>query len=122
MSSARASSRPNSSAPRSGSSTARPTSAIPGANKSDVKSDTPLGQGRQRPYTAGSVRSESMCSDESDFVGGHRMEALLQALHHEREAGGFFKKFINRSASKVLLKQNLKIKKSHMLRTLNAKQ
>jgi hypothetical protein len=29
-----------------------------------------------------------MCSDESDFVGGHRMEALLQALHHEREAGG----------------------------------
>jgi hypothetical protein len=51
-----------------------------------------------------------MCSDESDFVGGHRMEALLQALHHEREAGGFFKKFINRSASKVLLKQNLIIK------------
>lgn len=102
--SSKTSSRPISAKPASSSAppvspSARPVSAHPGGSRSGTTTDTSQRQSRQRPLTAGSVRSKQ--SDESDFIGGHRMEALLQALHHEREAGGFFKKFINRSGNKV---------------------
>lgn len=78
----------------------RPVSAHHTGSRTGSSLSTPQ-QLRQRPHTAGYNRSDSKSSDESDFVGGNRMEALLQALHHEREAGGFFNKFINRSANKV---------------------
>ncbi|XP_046585614.1 LOW QUALITY PROTEIN: regulator of G-protein signaling 22-like [Haliotis rubra] len=53
-----------------------------------------------RPSSAASVKSMSTVSE---FTGGRRMEALLQALHHERSSGGFFRKFIERGKNKLWL-------------------
>ena len=47
-------------------------------------------------------RSEDLSSEASLFLGGSRMEHLLQALHHENDSGSFFKKYVDRSGSKVL--------------------
>ncbi|XP_060585737.1 regulator of G-protein signaling 22-like isoform X3 [Ruditapes philippinarum] len=64
-------------------------------------SDTP----RSRPSSAASsirsVRSEDLSSEVSDFLGGSRLEHLLQALHHENDSGSFFKKYVDRSGSKM---------------------
>ena len=47
-----------------------------------------------------SLRSEDE-SDISEFLGGRRMEALLQALHYEPDSGGFFRRYIEKSANQV---------------------
>jgi len=46
-------------------------------------------------------RSDDVGSEMSDFLGGYRMEHLLQALHHESEAGSFFRRFVEKSGNKV---------------------
>ncbi|KAK6179499.1 hypothetical protein SNE40_011844 [Patella caerulea] len=56
---------------------------------------------RSRPATRETTRRESKVSIESEFLGGQRMEALLQALENEKSAGGFFRKYIERSENKL---------------------
>ncbi|KAK3091838.1 hypothetical protein FSP39_023074, partial [Pinctada imbricata] len=73
-----------------------PQSARTESVKTAVESPPP-----SRPSTAGSSRSDVASSAKSEFVGGRRMEALLNALHHERESGGFFQKFVERSGNKL---------------------
>lgn len=38
---------------------------------------------------------------DCDFMGSERMEFLLQALHHEQDAGRTFRKFIEKSENTV---------------------
>ncbi|KAL4236453.1 GTPase activator [Mactra antiquata] len=60
---------------------------------------------RSRPGSAASsihsVRSEDIGSDVSEFLGGRRMEHLLQALHNENNSGGFFRRYVEKSGSKM---------------------
>ncbi|XP_064604416.1 regulator of G-protein signaling 22-like isoform X3 [Liolophura sinensis] len=64
-----------------------------------------------RCSSARSSRSSSSRSSSSQassvFLGGQRMECLLQALHHERGSGGFFKRFVEKS-NNSLWRNNLK--------------
>ncbi|XP_053393937.1 regulator of G-protein signaling 22-like isoform X3 [Mercenaria mercenaria] len=63
------------------------------------------GTPRSRPSSAASsiasIRSEDLSSEVSEFLGGNRMEHLLQALHHENDSGSFFRKYVERSGSKI---------------------
>ena len=47
-------------------------------------------------------RRESIASsNDSEFVGGRRMEGLLQALYNEKKSGGFFKKHLDQTDNPV---------------------
>ncbi|XP_041356675.1 regulator of G-protein signaling 22-like isoform X3 [Gigantopelta aegis] len=48
-----------------------------------------------------SASGYSIESKSSEFLGGERMEALLQSLHHEKDSGSFFKRFIERADNKL---------------------
>ncbi|KAL3869360.1 hypothetical protein ACJMK2_042052 [Sinanodonta woodiana] len=54
-----------------------------------------------RPSSAvssiGSAETKSQTSEASLFLGGRRMETLLQALHTEQQSGGFFRKYVEKS-------------------------
>ena len=57
---------------------------------------------QSRPLTAPSHRAPSEAgSSSSQFEGGRRMEALLQALYHEKDSGHFFRAFLKKSNNKV---------------------
>ena len=60
----------------------------PGSAASSIRSVSSLG-------------SEDDESEVSEFMGGRRMEALLQALHYEPDSGGFFRRYIEKSADQV---------------------
>ncbi|XP_070194884.1 regulator of G-protein signaling 22-like isoform X2 [Littorina saxatilis] len=58
---------------------------------------------RSRPRTAPSQRVSSAASgrsSSSQFEGGRRLEALLQALYHEKDSGHFFRAFLRKSNNK----------------------
>ncbi|KAL8572507.1 hypothetical protein ACOMHN_019546 [Nucella lapillus] len=60
---------------------------------------------RSRPKTAPAQRKSSLtgsCSSSSSsvFEGGRRMEALLQALYHEKDSGHFFRAFLKKTDNK----------------------
>ncbi|KAK7502187.1 hypothetical protein BaRGS_00006551 [Batillaria attramentaria] len=59
---------------------------------------------RSRPTTAPSQRkgsaSSSSATVSTQFEGGRRMEALLQALYHEKDSGHFFRNFLKRTNNK----------------------
>eukprot|EP00105_Crassostrea_gigas_P001535 XP_011413762.1 PREDICTED: regulator of G-protein signaling 22-like isoform X1 [Crassostrea gigas] len=90
------SARPSSSV-RPASSAARPSSSA----KTPLGSEIPESEVRSRPSSAGSDRDSMASSVSSTFPGGSRMDALLKALYHERQAGGFFQKYIDRSGNKM---------------------
>lgn len=50
-----------------------------------------------------SLRSEAEESETSEFLGGRRMESLLQALHFEPDSGGFFRRYIEKSENQVIV-------------------
>lgn len=52
---------------------------------------------RKRPVSA----AESTSSQESEFLGGRRMEILLDGLYHEKKAGGFFMKYLENLGNQV---------------------
>ena len=54
-----------------------------------------------RASSASPTPSESEVSEVSSFLGGQRMEGLLQALSQERNAGNFMKKYIERTDNAV---------------------
>ena len=84
----------------------RPSSARPSSStKTPVDSEIPESEVRSRPSSAGSGRESVTSSIISTFPGGKRMDSLLKALYHERQAGGFFQKYIERSGNKVLFLQ-----------------
>ncbi|XP_076441403.1 regulator of G-protein signaling 22-like isoform X3 [Babylonia areolata] len=60
---------------------------------------------RSRPVTAPSERVGSAGSggEVSQFEGGRRMEALLQALYHEKDSGHFFRSYLKKSNNKKWL-------------------
>ncbi|KAL8596666.1 hypothetical protein ACOMHN_032608 [Nucella lapillus] len=59
---------------------------------------------RSRPVTAPSERVHSASSGiSSQFGGGRRLEALLQALYHEKDSGHFFRTFLKKSNNKKWL-------------------
>ncbi|XP_062622308.1 regulator of G-protein signaling 22-like isoform X4 [Saccostrea cucullata] len=78
-------------------SSARPSSSV----KTPVGSEKLDTEVRSRPSSAGSDRGSVSSSISSVFPGGRRMDALLKALYHERQAGGFFQKYIERSGNKM---------------------
>ncbi|XP_056017621.1 regulator of G-protein signaling 22-like isoform X5 [Ostrea edulis] len=80
----------------------RPSSARPSSSvKTPIGSEMPDSDVRSRPSSAGSDRESVSSSISSVFPGGKRMDALLNALYHERQAGGFFQKYIERSSNKM---------------------
>lgn len=92
--------RPSSARPSSSvrpASSARPSSSA----KTPLGSEIPESEVRSRPSSAGSDRDSMASSVSSTFPGGSRMDALLKALYHERQAGGFFQKYIDRSGNKM---------------------
>ena len=75
---------------------------------SSARSDTNVPKkacDKTRPSSARSDNSD--VSNASEFLGGKRMEHLLQALNNERTAGGFFQKYIERSHNKVCKELNI---------------
>nr|XP_014343548.1 PREDICTED: regulator of G-protein signaling 22 [Latimeria chalumnae] len=50
----------------------------------------------------GIFQQENTGSKCSTVLGGSRMEKMLQALHHDNQAGYFFMKFCERSGNKIL--------------------
>lgn len=94
--------RPSSARP---SSSVRPASSVrPSSSaKTPLGSEIPESEVRSRPSSAGSDRESMASSISSTFPGGSRMDALLKALYHERQAGGFFQKYIERSGNKVFI-------------------
>ncbi|XP_078317128.1 regulator of G-protein signaling 22-like isoform X5 [Crassostrea virginica] len=80
----------------------RPSSARPSSStKTPVDSEIPESEVRSRPSSAGSGHESVTSSIISTFPGGKRMDSLLKALYHERQAGGFFQKYIERSGNKM---------------------
>ncbi|XP_052776517.1 regulator of G-protein signaling 22-like isoform X2 [Mya arenaria] len=71
--------------------------------KSPTKQSTPRSRPSSAASSIASVRSEDLESIESEFLGGERMEHMLQALHKESEAGGFFRRYVERSNCKTWL-------------------
>ena len=53
-----------------------------------------------RPPSVTSDKSEAE-SQLSDFLGGRRMEGLLQALASEKKSGGFIRRFLNTTDNQV---------------------
>ncbi|WAR24165.1 RGS22-like protein [Mya arenaria] len=70
--------------------------------KSPTKQSTPRSRPSSAASSIASVRSEDLESIESEFLGGERMEHMLQALHKESEAGGFFRRYVERSNCKSI--------------------
>ncbi|XP_071836453.1 regulator of G-protein signaling 22-like isoform X2 [Apostichopus japonicus] len=62
-------------------------------NADENKSD------KKRPSSA----AESTTSQESEFLGGRRMESLLDGLYHEKKAGGFFMKYLEKIGNEVYI-------------------
>ncbi|KAJ8032832.1 Regulator of G-protein signaling 22 [Holothuria leucospilota] len=54
---------------------------------------------RKRPVSA----AESTSSQESEFLGGRRMESLLDGLYHEKKAGGFFMKYLENLGNQIFI-------------------
>ncbi|OWF36346.1 Regulator of G-protein signaling 22 [Mizuhopecten yessoensis] len=83
------SARPASALPPQPSASARPVSARPAANSKPTLNRQ---MSRARPSSAGSTPSTSLGQ-----VDHKEVESLLQTLHHERVAGGFFRKYVERA-------------------------
>ncbi|XP_033123615.1 regulator of G-protein signaling 22-like [Anneissia japonica] len=56
-----------------------------------------------RPVSRPSSAVSSKASEESDFLGGRRMEDLLDGLMFEKKAGGFFMTYLEQLGNKVLI-------------------
>lgn len=48
-------------------------------------------------------------SELSEFVGGRRMEGLLQALANERKAGGVMMRYLKQAGNQVSWRLGLKV-------------
>ncbi|XP_060077454.1 regulator of G-protein signaling 22-like [Ylistrum balloti] len=95
------SSRPQSAARHSRLPSARPASALPSQSSTRPVSARPAASpkplverqtSRARPSSAGSSPSSPL-----EQVEHKEVESLLQTLHHERTAGGFFRKYVEKT-------------------------
>ncbi|XP_052256163.1 regulator of G-protein signaling 22-like isoform X3 [Dreissena polymorpha] len=109
--------KPSTTCPSTGRSTSSRISVESATGRVRVKSSPGVAEGmpsprsrssgttRSRPSSAASsirsVRSDAAESELSDFLGGDRMEHMLQALHRENDAGCFFRRYVEKSGSKA---------------------
>ncbi|XP_022090639.1 regulator of G-protein signaling 22-like [Acanthaster planci] len=68
--------------------------------KSQARPNTPYKP--KRPSSASST-SSSVATEESEFLGGNRMESLLEGLYHEKKAGGFFMAYLEKLDNPTLI-------------------